>query len=137
MGLFSNGVILFDSQTLIVSFLDHYSLIPMILGMSSSVLLLHLYASYMYPANESRDFTAYIRKRWTCFVPLQYADPVADLLDRHGAFTSRLFREHCVFHRGNYVKVRVCVCVCVCVYVCVCVCVCVSVCACMCVCVCI
>jgi len=35
---------------------------------------------------------------------LQYADPVADLLDRWGVFRSRLFRESCVFHRGNYVK---------------------------------
>lgn len=34
----------------------------------------------------------------------QYADPVSDLLDKRGAFRSRLFRESCVFHRGNYVK---------------------------------
>ncbi|CAK8674538.1 CTD small phosphatase-like protein [Clavelina lepadiformis] len=34
----------------------------------------------------------------------KYADPVADLLDKHGVFSSRLFRESCVFHRGNYVK---------------------------------
>ncbi|XP_058036099.1 CTD small phosphatase-like protein isoform X2 [Ahaetulla prasina] len=34
----------------------------------------------------------------------KYADPVADLLDRWGVFTARLFRESCVFHRGNYVK---------------------------------
>lgn len=34
----------------------------------------------------------------------KYADPVADLLDRWGVFRSRLFRESCVFHRGNYVK---------------------------------
>nr|CAB3234208.1 carboxy-terminal domain RNA polymerase II polypeptide A small phosphatase 1 [Phallusia mammillata] len=34
----------------------------------------------------------------------KYADPVADLLDKTGVFTSRLFRESCVFHRGNYVK---------------------------------
>lgn len=36
--------------------------------------------------------------------PLKYADPVADLLDRWGVFRARLFRESCVFHRGNYVK---------------------------------
>ncbi|MGH0169423.1 UNVERIFIED_CONTAM: hypothetical protein FKN15_068927 [Acipenser sinensis] len=35
---------------------------------------------------------------------LQYADPVSDLLDKWGTFRSRLFRESCVFHRGNYVK---------------------------------
>uniref|UniRef100_A0A8C2BH72 Mitochondrial import inner membrane translocase subunit TIM50 n=2 Tax=Cyprinus carpio TaxID=7962 RepID=A0A8C2BH72_CYPCA len=34
----------------------------------------------------------------------KYADPVADLLDRCGVFRARLFRESCVFHRGNYVK---------------------------------
>ncbi|XP_075444062.1 CTD small phosphatase-like protein isoform X2 [Ascaphus truei] len=34
----------------------------------------------------------------------KYADPVADLLDRWGVFKERLFRESCVFHRGNYVK---------------------------------
>ncbi|XP_063069292.1 uncharacterized protein LOC134460719 isoform X2 [Engraulis encrasicolus] len=34
----------------------------------------------------------------------KYADPVSDLLDKWGAFRSRLFRESCVFHRGNYVK---------------------------------
>lgn len=38
------------------------------------------------------------------FVYFQYADPVADLLDRWGVFRVRLFRESCVFHRGNYVK---------------------------------
>uniref|UniRef100_A0AAV2L6I6 Mitochondrial import inner membrane translocase subunit TIM50 n=1 Tax=Knipowitschia caucasica TaxID=637954 RepID=A0AAV2L6I6_KNICA len=36
--------------------------------------------------------------------PQQYADPVSDLLDKWGAFRCRLFRESCVFHRGNYVK---------------------------------
>lgn len=39
------------------------------------------------------------------FLFLQYADPVADLLDKYGSFRARLFRESCVFHRGNYVKV--------------------------------
>jgi RNA polymerase II subunit A small phosphatase-like protein len=29
---------------------------------------------------------------------------VADLLDKKGVFRSRLFREACVFHDGNYVK---------------------------------
>lgn len=36
--------------------------------------------------------------------PLQYADPVTDLLDRCGVFRARLFRESCVFHQGCYVK---------------------------------
>jgi RNA polymerase II subunit A small phosphatase-like protein len=34
----------------------------------------------------------------------KYADPVADLLDKWGVFRARLFRESCVFYRGNYVK---------------------------------
>ncbi|XP_076459475.1 carboxy-terminal domain RNA polymerase II polypeptide A small phosphatase 1-like isoform X2 [Babylonia areolata] len=34
----------------------------------------------------------------------KYADPVADLLDKWNVFRARLFRESCVFHRGNYVK---------------------------------
>jgi TFIIF-interacting CTD phosphatase-like protein len=34
----------------------------------------------------------------------KYADPVADLLDKWNVFHSRLYRESCVFHRGNYVK---------------------------------
>ncbi|XP_061777260.1 CTD (carboxy-terminal domain, RNA polymerase II, polypeptide A) small phosphatase-like a isoform X2 [Nerophis ophidion] len=34
----------------------------------------------------------------------KYADPVADLLDQWGVFRARLFRDSCVFHRGNYVK---------------------------------
>lgn len=33
-----------------------------------------------------------------------YADPVADLLDKWNVFRARLFRESCVYHRGNYVK---------------------------------
>ncbi|RCN34724.1 NLI interacting factor-like phosphatase [Ancylostoma caninum] len=37
-------------------------------------------------------------------VHFQYADPVADLLDKRGVFRSRLFREACVYHKGNYVK---------------------------------
>lgn len=34
----------------------------------------------------------------------KYADPVTDLLDKWGVFRARLFRESCVYHRGNYVK---------------------------------
>lgn len=37
----------------------------------------------------------------------QYADPVADLLDKRRVFRARLFREACVFHKGNYVKVGI------------------------------
>jgi len=34
----------------------------------------------------------------------KYADPVLDLLDIHKVIRSRLFREHCCNHKGNYVK---------------------------------
>eukprot|EP00035_Acanthoeca_spectabilis_P020012 m.430728 g.430728 ORF g.430728 m.430728 type:complete len:245 (+) comp17208_c0_seq1:141-875(+) len=34
----------------------------------------------------------------------KYADPVTDLLDPDGVCRYRLFRQHCVFHRGTYVK---------------------------------
>mmetsp|Transcript_29016 Transcript_29016/g.76055 ORF Transcript_29016/g.76055 Transcript_29016/m.76055 type:complete len:257 (+) Transcript_29016:158-928(+) len=34
----------------------------------------------------------------------KYADPVTDLLDPEGVCRYRLFRQHCVFHRGSYVK---------------------------------
>eukprot|EP00904_Undaria_pinnatifida_P000464 jgi/Undpi1/10418/HiC_scaffold_29.g12868.m1 len=34
----------------------------------------------------------------------QYANPLLDLLDPNGTITSRLFREHCTFHEGYFVK---------------------------------
>jgi RNA polymerase II subunit A small phosphatase-like protein len=34
----------------------------------------------------------------------KYADPVADLIDKWGVFRARLFRDSCIFHRGNFVK---------------------------------
>ncbi|CAM9335275.1 unnamed protein product [Chrysoparadoxa australica] len=34
----------------------------------------------------------------------QYANPLLDALDPKGTITSRLFREHCVFHEGYFVK---------------------------------
>ncbi len=33
-----------------------------------------------------------------------YADPLLDRLDRFGYCSYRLYREHCVFHEGVYVK---------------------------------
>ena len=36
----------------------------------------------------------------------KYANPVLDTIDTHNVVQHRLFREHCVFEEGNYVKVR-------------------------------
>ncbi|KAJ3272453.1 hypothetical protein HDV01_005522 [Terramyces sp. JEL0728] len=33
-----------------------------------------------------------------------YADPVLDIIDTHKVVKHRLFREHCIHHKGNYVK---------------------------------
>ncbi|RKO85579.1 HAD-like domain-containing protein, partial [Blyttiomyces helicus] len=35
----------------------------------------------------------------------KYADPVLDMLDKHQVVKHRLFREACIHHKGNYVKV--------------------------------
>uniref|UniRef100_A0A0K0DJS8 protein-serine/threonine phosphatase n=1 Tax=Angiostrongylus cantonensis TaxID=6313 RepID=A0A0K0DJS8_ANGCA len=54
------------------------------------------------------EFLARIGDRYECVLftasLAKYADPVADLLDKRGVFRSRLFREACVYHKGNYVK---------------------------------
>lgn len=34
----------------------------------------------------------------------KYADPLLDKLDKYKLITTRLFREHCVYHQGHYVK---------------------------------
>lgn len=34
----------------------------------------------------------------------KYADPLLDELDVHNVIRWRLFREHCVYHEGHYVK---------------------------------
>ena len=71
------------------------------------------------PPNQQRQSTEDACKnicKTVVYIPLllmcglfacQYADPVTDLLDKWGVFRARLFRESCVFHRGNYVKVSI------------------------------
>ncbi|CAH8463739.1 unnamed protein product [Schistosoma turkestanicum] len=54
-----------------------------------------LFLSTMADLYECVLFTASLAK---------YADPVADFIDKWHAFRFRLFRESCVYHRGNYVK---------------------------------
>ncbi|BFZ15543.1 hypothetical protein BsWGS_18582 [Bradybaena similaris] len=54
------------------------------------------------------EFLQHMGKHFECVLftasLAKYADPVADLLDKWNVFRCRLFRESCVFHRGNYVK---------------------------------
>ena len=57
-----------------------------------------------YRKTSSDESRFYIFFTILLFSYFQYADPVADLLDKWDVFHCRLFRESCVFHRGNYVK---------------------------------
>jgi RNA polymerase II subunit A small phosphatase-like protein len=57
----------------------------------------HQFLEAMAESYELVIFTASLSK---------YADPVLDTLDPQGLISHRLFREHCVHHKGNYVKVR-------------------------------
>ncbi|EGT52643.1 hypothetical protein CAEBREN_25598 [Caenorhabditis brenneri] len=54
------------------------------------------------------EFLAKVGEQFECILftasLAKYADPVADLLDKKKVFRGRLFREACVFHKGNYVK---------------------------------
>lgn len=50
-------------------------------------------------------FKLYLLNLINFFLIFKYANPVADLLDKYGTFSSRLFRESCVIFEGNYVKV--------------------------------
>ena len=34
----------------------------------------------------------------------KYADPLMDILDEEKSVSSRLFKEHCTFYKGMYVK---------------------------------
>lgn len=66
-------------------------------SISSEIIL----CSFFMALNQPQLYTANSGFQPSVF---KYADPVADLLDRWGVFRARLFRESCVFHRGNYVK---------------------------------
>merc|ERR1712130_40085 len=54
------------------------------------------------------EFLKDVGKKWEVVVftasLAKYADPLLDILDRDKVVTTRLFREHCVQHYGNYVK---------------------------------
>ncbi|KAK1332598.1 hypothetical protein QTO34_007281 [Cnephaeus nilssonii] len=66
-----------------------------------------LFECVLFTASLAKVRAGFLGSRAPAFIAtpaFQYADPVADLLDRWGVFRARLFRESCVFHRGNYVK---------------------------------
>lgn len=54
------------------------------------------------------EFLKDVGKKWEVVVftasLAKYADPLLDILDRDKVVSTRLFREHCVQHYGNYVK---------------------------------
>lgn len=54
------------------------------------------------------EFLKDVGKKWEVVVftasLAKYADPLLDILDRDRVVSTRLFREHCVQHYGNYVK---------------------------------
>jgi len=54
------------------------------------------------------DFMKHVGKEWEVVIftasLAKYADPLLDILDRNKVVSSRLFREGCVQHYGNYVK---------------------------------
>lgn len=54
------------------------------------------------------EFLKDVGKKWEVVVFTaslsKYADPLLDILDRDKVVSTRLFREHCVQHYGNYVK---------------------------------
>jgi len=54
------------------------------------------------------EFLKHVGKKWEVVIftasLAKYADPLLDILDRDRVVTSRLFREGCVQHYGNYVK---------------------------------
>jgi len=54
-----------------------------------------------------RDHPIYLSSSSSSSSSLQYADPVLDMLDVHQVVKHRLFRESCLNHKGNYVKVCV------------------------------
>jgi len=54
------------------------------------------------------EFLKEVGKKWEVVIftasLAKYADPLLDILDRGKVVSTRLFREHCVQHYGNYVK---------------------------------
>lgn len=79
-------------------------------------------ADYVIPVDiDGSRFTIYVRKRpgvdeflrrmeryyevivFTASLS-KYADPLLDMLDVHKVVRARLFREHCVFYQGHFVK---------------------------------
>lgn len=52
------------------------------------------------------NFLIYVKLKIFLIFFSQYADPVADFLDKYDVFKFRLFRDSCVYFKGGYVKVK-------------------------------
>jgi len=54
------------------------------------------------------EFLKHVGKKWEVVIftasLAKYADPLLDILDRDNVVSTRLFREACIQHYGNYVK---------------------------------
>lgn len=54
------------------------------------------------------EFLDYMGKTFECVLFTaslsKYAEPVSNLLDKSSCFKAKLFRESCVYYKGNYVK---------------------------------
>ena len=56
----------------------------------------------------AKEFLIEMQKYYECVIYTaslsKYADPLMDILDDQKCCSSRLFREHCTFYQGMYVK---------------------------------
>lgn len=66
------------------------------------------YNVYVLKRPGAEEFLARVSKKYEVIVftasLAPYANPLLDELDPEGHITGRLFRQHCVFHEGYYVK---------------------------------
>jgi len=68
----------------------------------------HVHHVYVLERPGTGEFLRRMNKHYEiiCFTASlsKYANPLLDLLDPEKTIVGRLYREHCVYHRGTYVK---------------------------------
>lgn len=68
----------------------------------------HVHHVYVLERPGTAEFLQRMEKHFEiiCFTASlsKYANPLLDLLDKNKTIKGRLYREHCVYHRGTYVK---------------------------------